>query len=282
MLTTGSKLYFGLGALSLFAAIAYGFGSHGGLNGALTGGLSGGVGELTGYVVLLSASAVSFFVGGAIVAFRDADAEQVAQVAGADHVPVVESPGGTSYWPALGAVAAGLVVLGAVINTQLFLLGAIIGGVVLIEWMVAAWADRASGDRAANRRIRNRIMYPLEVPVFGAIGIVALVLSISRVLLALTKTGSAIAAIVLAVVILASATAIAASSKAGRTAVAALCVLAALGVLAGGIISAASGERTFHPHEETGNTTYHAPDRNQPLPSASETGGEATTTTAHK
>ena len=49
------------------------------------------------------------------------------------------------------------------------------GLVVLLEWMVSAWADRASGDEAANRRIRNRIMYPLEIPVFGAIGMVLFV-----------------------------------------------------------------------------------------------------------
>jgi len=32
-------------------------------------------------------------------------------------------------------------------------------------------ADRATGDPVANRKIRNRFMYPFEVPIFGAIGI---------------------------------------------------------------------------------------------------------------
>src|SRR5205085_9900310 len=114
MLTTGSKLYFGLGTLSLFAAAAYGYGAHGGLSGVMTFGLDGGVGESTGYVVLLTVAAVSFFVGSAVVAFRDADAEAVVQVAQLDAVPEVGAPQGSSYWPALGAVAAGLIVIGLV------------------------------------------------------------------------------------------------------------------------------------------------------------------------
>src|SRR5437868_6690947 len=134
MFTTGSKLYFGLGTLSLLAAVAYGYGAHGGLSGVLTLGLDGGVGESTGYVVLLTVAAVAFFVGGAVVAFRDADAEAVVQIAQLDAVPEVDAPSGNSYWPAVGAVAAGLVVIGLVDNTQLFLLGCVIGLVVLLEW----------------------------------------------------------------------------------------------------------------------------------------------------
>lgn len=281
MLTTGSKLYFGLGSLSLLAAIVYGWGSRGGLTGSLTGGLDGGVGELTGYTVLLFVAATAFFVGGAVVAFRDADAQALIELAGTQRVPALDRATG-SYWPALGAAGAGLVVLGAVINTQLFLLGGIVAFVALLEWMVSAWADRSTGDPAVNRRIRNRIMYPLEIPVFGAIGVAALVLSISRVLLALSKNGSAIAAIVLAVTILAVASAVAASPRAGRTALAVLCVLGALGVMAGGIVAAAKGERAIRPGEENPGVVYTAPDRNQPLPAASEPGAAATTTPVKK
>jgi hypothetical protein len=280
MITTGAKLYFGLAALALVGAVIYGWGSEGGLLGPVTGGLSGSTGEHTGYLTLLAAGLVSAFVGTAIIAFRDADAEAVADYIQVEQAPEVDAPTGASYWPVVGAVAAGLVVVGAVVNTQLFLLGCIIGGVVLLEWMVSAWSDRATGDPATNRRIRNRIMYPLEIPVFGAIGIVVVVLCVSRVLLALSKEGAAIAGIAVALLILGTAVALAASPKAGRTAVAIVCVLGAVGVLAGGIIGAVEGERTIHPHEEQTDTKFQPPDRHQPVDEPLQQGGATASSAA--
>ncbi|MEY2569898.1 MAG: hypothetical protein QOE63_248 [Acidimicrobiaceae bacterium] len=278
MFTTGSKLYFGLGTLSLIAAAAYGYGAHGGLSGVLTLGLSGGVGESTGYVVLLFVATVSFFVGGAVVAFRDADAESVVQIAQLDTVPDVDAPSNPSYWPAVGAVAAGLIVIGLVDNTQIFLLGCVVALVVLLEWMVSAWSDRASGDAAANRRIRNRLMYPLEIPVFAAIGIAALVLCVSRVLLALTETGAVVAAGGFAAVVLACAAFIAASPKATRGVLAGACVLLAVGVLAGGLVATTNGERKVEIPEQT-DAKFKPPDRIQPVEAPLEQGGATTTTT---
>ena len=279
MFTTGSKLYFGLGMLSLAAAGVYGFGSHGGLSGVLSLGTYGGVGEPTGYVVLLAIAAVSFFVGGVVIAFRDADAEAVAEIVHLDRAPAVAPAHGNSYWPVLGAVGAGLVVIGLVDNTQLFLLGAIVGAVALLEWMVSAWADRATGDPAANRRIRNRMMYPLEIPVFGAIGIAALVLCISRVLLSISEHAAVAVAGGFAAVVIICAAAIAASPKATRTVMTLAIVVLAVGALAGGVIAAANGERKVETPEQR-ETKYSPPDRNQPVTSPLPQGGATTTTTA--
>ncbi len=279
MLTTGSKLYFGLGILSLLGAGAYGWGSRGGLTGVLSLGLEGGIGEHTGYIVLLTIAAVSFFVGGAVIAFRDADAEAVAQLVHLDRAPAAAPAQGNRYWPVLGAVAAGLVVIGLVDNTQLFLLGAIIGVVALLEWMVSAWSDRATGDPGANRRIRNRIMYPLEIPVFGAIGIAALVLCISRVFLAISEHAAVAVASGFAALVIICAAAIAASPKATRTVMTLAVVLLAVGALAGGVIAAASGERKVETPEHQ-ETKYAPPDRNQPVTSPLPQGGASTTTTA--
>jgi hypothetical protein len=280
MITTGAKLYLGFAALALVAAVIYGWGSTGGLLGPVTGGLTGGIGDHTGYITLLAVGLVSLSLGVTIVAFRDADSEVLADYAQLEQAPEVDTPQGASYWPIVGAVAAGLVVVGAAVNTQLFLLGCIIGGVVLLEWMVSAWSDRATGDPATNRRIRNRIMYPLEIPVFGAIGIVVVVLCLSRVLLALSKNGAVIAGIVVSVLILGAAVAIAASPKAGRTAVAIVFVLGAVGVLASGVIAAVEGERTIHPHEEPTDTTFEPPDRNQPVDAPLQQGGATQTPTS--
>src|SRR3954465_12932523 len=80
MLTTGSKYFLFLGAIAVAGGAAYGWGSRGGLNGVLTLGQGGGVGDHIGFTILLMAGAIAFFTGGALLAFRDADAEALQQV----------------------------------------------------------------------------------------------------------------------------------------------------------------------------------------------------------
>ncbi len=268
MITTGAKFYFGLAAIALAGAVVFAWGSHGGLTGGLTGGMYGGLGDHTGYVVLGTAALVSLFVGGAIVAFRDADPEAQQAISRTDAVPEVPVPHHASYWPILGAAAAGCLVVGLVSSSLLFIFGVVLTIVVLFEWMVSAWSDRATGDPDVNRRIRNRLMNPIEVPVFGAIGVAAFVLCVSRVLLASSEHGSVIAAGVVAVVILASAVAYSASPKAGRTIVAVLCLVVGVGVIAGGIIGASTGSRTYEKHEADHISS--TPDRRQPAPPTTE------------
>src|SRR4051812_22424185 len=114
MITTGAKFYFGLAALGIAGAVAYSWGTHGGFTGGLSLGFYGGMGEHTGYVVLLAAGAVSLFVGGAVIAFRDADPEAQRAVAAVDDLPEVYAPHHASYWPLLGAAAAACAVVGLV------------------------------------------------------------------------------------------------------------------------------------------------------------------------
>ncbi len=99
---------------------------------------------------------------------------------------------------------------------------------------------------------------------FGAIGVAAGVLCVSRVLLAVSETAAPIIAIVVAIAILAAASVYATAPKAGRTIVAVICLLGGIGVLAGGIIGAAEGSRTYEKHEADHPST--PPDRRQPEP----------------
>jgi len=265
MITAGAKFFFGLAAVALFGAVVFAWGNHGGLTGVLTGGLYGGVGAHSGYIVLLTASAAAAFLGGMALAFRDADADAVTAVSGADTLPEVREPSTNSYWPALGAVAAACVVVGLVVSAQLLVFGILVGIVVLLEWRVSAWADRATGDPEANRRVRNRIMNPIEIPVFGVIGVVALVFLVSRVLLAVSESASPVIAILFAVAVLGGGTLIALAPRSMRTVLAVLSVLVALGVIAGGVISAAEGSRNYE--KEHPQTPFVPADRNQPTPS---------------
>jgi hypothetical protein len=263
MITTGAKFYFGLTALAIAGAVAFSWGSHGGFTGGITFGFYGGVGDHTGYVVLLAAALVAAFVGGAVVAFRDADAEAVQSAANLEEVPEVHAPRSASYWPILGAAAVACAVVGLVSSSLLFIFGVVVGIVVLLEWMVSSWSERATGDEDVNRRIRNRMMNPIEIPVFGAIGVVALVLCVSRLLLAVSEAGAPIIAGIFAVLVLAVASVYATAPKAGRTIVAIVCLLGGLGVLAGGIVGAAEGSRNYEKHEADHQTT--PPDRRQPV-----------------
>jgi hypothetical protein len=245
MITTGSKLYFGSATAALLAAFAYGWGTDGGMLGVLTFGLRGSVGEQAGYTILVLLAAALVLLGIATSAFRDADAEAAAAVARLEVVPEAVPAQGASYWPIAGAFAAALVVLGVVISPVLFVGGLLLGLVALLEWTIKAWSERATGDPEVNRQIRNRLLYPLEIPLAGAAGIVLLVACFSRVLLALPKDASSAIAIGLGVVILTMAFLIAYRPTVSKDAIAGILVVFAIAVVAGGIIAAAHGTRKF-------------------------------------
>jgi hypothetical protein len=255
MLTPGSRFFFGLGAFALVGAFVYGFASGGDqplmdhVLGPLTLGWKGGVGEHFGYVVLVSASAVSFFLGALVVAFRDADPEATAAVLDAETAPLTRAPADASYWPLVAAFSAAVTLVGFIVGKELVLLGATFTLIAVVEWTVKAWSERATGDPVANREIRNRMMVPLEVPVGGLLAAALVFLGVSRVLLAVPATaavaiGGGVATLMFAVCI-----ALAARPAMRRSILSVVVVVLGLSVVGGGITAAVIGEREFHPHE---------------------------------
>jgi hypothetical protein len=247
---SGARFFYGLAVAGVVAAIVYGWGSGGGLSGSATFGLLGGVGEQLGVTILLFFAAAAALLGVASTAFRDADPDAVTALAGSERLPEAVPPGTWNVWPAIGAVAAGVMMIGLASSPAMFVLGSIVMGVVVVEWMVAAWADRATGDPEANRQIRNRFMHPVEIPLFAAIGIIVMVLCVSRVLLALPEYGSDAVAIGLAVLILVTATLLALRPTLRRTVVVVIVAIFAVAVIAGGIIGAAHGTRDYEKHSD--------------------------------
>lgn len=256
MLTTGSKWFFGIAALAFLGALVYGGATNPSevgmstLTGAVTLGYKGGVGDQFGYAVLMGISGSSLFLGSTIVAFRDASVEAEASLLQRDTVPEVLAPVEGSYWPVIGAFGAASVVIGLVTTQLLVILGLIILGAVTFEWGISAWAEKATGDPAVNRSIRRRVMMPIEVPVLGALGIAVFVLAISRILLALPKEGSYLLFAIVPLLVVVAAFSLATRPKINRSVVAGLCVVGALAVLAGGVVSAATGPREIEEHEE--------------------------------
>jgi hypothetical protein len=249
MVTTASKYFFGAAAVALVAAWVYGWGTGGGLTGVLLFGLLGGVGELTGYIVLVGTSALLAGLGAATSILRDADPDQQARLVGADRAPAVAPASSPSYWPVLGALSLVLALVGLVASPVLFVIGALGALVVTLEWMVTAWADRATGDPATNRHIRDQLMRPLEMPVGAALGILVVVVSFSRVFLALEARTTSIIAIVLGAIVLGVGFFIAYRPHLPKDLIAGLAVLGALLAIGAGIAAAAAGPRDFEHHE---------------------------------
>lgn len=249
MFTTGSKWFFGLGALALVLAAAYGSTTGGSGLGPVTAGYHGSVGDHLGYTLLLSIAVVSLVLGLLAVATRDADPVAQAQLAGTDTQPPPVTPVRGSHWPIVGAFGAGLVVLGLVISNVMFVVGLFVLLAVLVEWMVLAWSDRATGDPEANRVVRDRIMSPFEVPIAGFLVAAGTVLALSRLLLTSSELGAVWVATGLSVVILAVGALIATRPQLSPNVVAGVLALCAVGVVAAGVISAARGERLIEHHE---------------------------------
>ena len=252
MVTPASKFFFAGTFAALVAAVAYGIGTDGDLLGVTTAGLMGPVGDVAGYTVLVAIATVLLLLGTTSSVLRDADPEVQAATARLETLPPVVAPTNVSYWPVLGALGAVVAAVGLVASPVLFVVGLMGVGLVLLEWMVSAWAERATGDPSVNRQIRNRLMYPLEIPVIGALGTLVFVVSISRILLTVSRIGSSVVAIVIAALVLAVGFLVAYRPRLGKDAIAGVLVLFAAVVVVGGVIGAASGSREFV-HEEPEN-----------------------------
>jgi hypothetical protein len=249
MFTWGSKYLFGISLAAFVAAVAYGLITGGGPVGVISGGYKGGVGEHVGYIMLIATSFGALVLGIVSVIVRDGDSEDMSSLAGADHALAVKPPVGLSIAAPLTAFGIACLALGIAVSQAFLYLGIAVLLVVGIEWLVQAWSERATGDDQVNEIIRKRILGPIQVPMLGLLGIAVVVLGISRVLLAVSKTGSVVVASVAAVFVFLSAILIS-KSKAPRSIVSAIVTFGAVAVLAGGVVGAVSGERDFHHHGE--------------------------------
>ena len=112
MFTTGSKWFFGLGAVSFVLAAVYGWSTGGDRLGPVTAGYWGAVGDHLGYTLLVSIGVAATFLGITSLMSRDANPTSLAELAGTDEAPPAVAPAHLAYWPVVGAFGAGLVVLG--------------------------------------------------------------------------------------------------------------------------------------------------------------------------
>ncbi len=234
MFTTGSKLLIGSALAATVAAVVYGVTQEGTL---------GTVGLVSAAVALAILAAINLIV-------RDSNVDPTDSNAVATSAAARRSPGG-SPWPLVGALGVASMTLGLVLYQAFMVIGIGLVLLALVEWTVQAWAERGSADAAYNADLRERVANPLELPILAAGAAAIIVYSFSRVMLALTKTGTVVAFSVVAVLLLAVAFLYAKRPKASTGTIAGLAAIAGLALVAGGTVAGLSGEREMHVLETT-------------------------------
>jgi hypothetical protein len=148
-----------------------------------------------------------------------------------------------SMWPLISAIGVVFLGLGLVTSSVVFFGGIVVLLAAMSEWMVQAWSERASTDLAHNTAARKRLLNPIEFPVLAAVGLGVVIFAFSRIMLTVDKSTGAILFIVAGALVLVAGSLFAIKPNLGRSVGASICVLGALGIIAGGVASAVSGER---------------------------------------
>ncbi len=227
MITTSSKLLYGLGAGSLAAAVVWFVANDGQQLGS----------------VMFAFLAVAFIFLGAIASFtRDG---HVLSTDTASHASAAANQKSVarSLWPLGTAISTGVVLVGLISSPGIFKVGVALLIAMLGEWMVLNWAERTSSSNAYNTKVRDYIVHPLELPIAGALLLAVIVLSISRVFLALEKTAGAFVFAGAGAVILVVGTIVSFRREANRRVVGAVLGVVVVALAGTGVATALDGER---------------------------------------
>ena len=252
--TPAFRFFSGLAVFSLIAAFVVGVSSADQalidrVIGPLSLGWKGGVGNHLAYALFVGMFALSAGIAGLLVAFRDADAEAEAQFVHTDAVPLTRAPAGDNFLPVVGALGGILVLIGlATRENWLAVSGLVLMAVVAFTWTLRAWAERATGDEDTNAELYHRFIDPLRTPVVAIFSIGLVVVGFSRLLLAVPKTGSVVVFGVVSAVFFGVAALLALRPKSSSVVLTLVLIIAAIALIAAGIIGAVVGERDIEHH----------------------------------
>jgi hypothetical protein len=254
MFTTAFRFFAALASVTLVAALVVGWTSESQepmdrILGPLTLGWKGSVGNHFAYAVLIGLFFMAAALAGILIAFRDADPEAEAQVVRADTVPLTRAPAGNNYIPALAAFGFVVMLIGFATDATAFAVGGLVVIVAAaVTWTLRAWAERATGDDEINAELYHRFIDPLRTPVLAIATIAFVVVALSRVLLAVSKTGSVVVFGVVATIFFVIAVLLALYPKSTRTIATIVVVFAAVAILVAGVVGALAGERDIEHH----------------------------------
>ena len=239
MLNLGSKLALALSALAMATAIGYGV----------------AVGEPAGVIVLVSVSLAAIVAALVLVGVPDT-------ASGADAAPSAPTlePARPSAWPIVVAAAAAVLAAGAATGTLLVTVGILAVLFALTGWFFQSWAQHPQWTEHHAARVGDRALVPVLLPLGVTALVAVIVVSFSRVLLALPKSGSTFVALLAAVAILGACSLVAMRPTLASSAVTALIVVAGASTVAAGVAGALAGEREFHKAGEHATAGEHEDD----------------------
>jgi hypothetical protein len=223
MFTPGSKYLLGLAGFSAAFMVAYIVVTDQSVGGA---------------VALVSVAAALGLLAGLGLFNRDGDVRVGDTSAAANATPV-----GASLWPLVATLGVVLLSVGLLTHEIVFLLGLVAVSAAFVEWVIQSWSESASSDAEFNTGARARLLHPLEFPVLATVGLGVIIVSFSRIMLALSRDAGAIVFILVASGVLFAGSVFALKPKMKKTLVAGLCTIGAVGIVAGGIAAASNGNR---------------------------------------
>lgn len=227
MITTGSKLLYGLGSLSIVAAIVWFIANDGGSIG----------------VVALSSVATALIFLGAIASFiRDGHVLST-DIAAHSTAPAARRSVRRSWWPLGLALSVGFMVVGLISSPGIFKVGIALVFAMLGEWMVSNWAERASANSSYNEKVRSWVVHPLEIPIAASLILAVVVLSFSRIMLSLSKEAGPLVFAIAGALILFVGAVFSTRRGTSRNLIAVVCGLVLVGLSGVGIALALDGER---------------------------------------
>lgn len=199
-------------------------------------------GDVLGGTLYLMVGAVAFVLAVLLSSVRENELAPVvapdAPPPGVRAVAVAPVPGGGGWSVAAGA-SAGLIVLGIVFHPIITT-----AGLLLALATGAGWLARAASESTG----RQISLAPVAIPVLGLTTIASVVFFMSRVLLTVNKDASTAIALVVAVLILGTATLFALKPDISSRSIVAALAIASVVMVGGGVIAASRGERKVEEH----------------------------------
>ena len=193
MFNSAAKLQYGLAAFALVLAVVYGL----------------AIEDPTGFVLMLGIF-LAFTLGA--LALTGAGVKDRAPVyRSMEDAPPLQTitvdrslltP--RSPWPLVAAVAMGILAVGVAVSDTVVIVGIIACLIAAAGWLAQCWREDPSYTAPEGERISERLLAPFGLPVLALTLVGIIVISVSRVLLAVPKTASVIVAFSLAILILAT------------------------------------------------------------------------------
>lgn len=227
MITTSSKLFYGLGTLSFVGALVW---------------VVAHDGSSLGSVALIFLAISLLFLGGIASYVRDGHVLSTDTAAHAS-APAAQSASGSSWWPLASALALGMVVVGLISSPGIFKIGIALSIAMFGEWMITNWSDSASANAAYNDKVRGWVVHPLEIPIGGALLMTVIVLSFSRIMLSAASESGPIIFAVAGTVVLVGGSLVSVRRGVSKRLVGGACAVALVALTGVGLAMAFSGER---------------------------------------